>query len=70
MADGEPAPEDQQDWRRALAAMVAVQFLMAISFNIVSPIMPLALPGLGVDSAAAVNMWAGVLASEIGRAHV
>jgi DHA1 family multidrug resistance protein-like MFS transporter len=40
-----------------------VQFLMAISFNIVSPIMPLALPGLGVDSAAAVNMWAGVLAS-------
>jgi len=50
-------------WRRGLWAMVAVQFTMSISFNIVSPIMPLFLPDLGVVSPAAVNLWAGVLAA-------
>jgi DHA1 family multidrug resistance protein-like MFS transporter len=43
--------------------MVAVQFTMSISFNIVSPIMPLFLPDLGVTSAEAVRVWAGVLAA-------
>jgi DHA1 family multidrug resistance protein-like MFS transporter len=50
-------------WRRTLWAMVAVQFVMSISFSIVSPIMPLFLPDLGVASAAAVNLWSGVLAA-------
>ena len=40
-----------------------MQFIMSISFSIVGPIMPLYLPELGVVSPAAVNMWAGVLAS-------
>jgi MFS transporter, DHA1 family, multidrug resistance protein len=50
-------------WRLTLWSMVAVQFIMSIAFSIVSPIMPLFLPELGVVSPAAVNMWAGVLAS-------
>jgi len=55
--------EESPTWRRSLWAMVAVQFVMSISFNIVAPIMPLYLPDLGVTSAAAVNLWAGVLAA-------
>ena len=43
--------------------MVGVQFVMSISFSILSPIMPLFLPELGVVSREAVDVWAGVLAS-------
>ena len=43
--------------------MVGVQFVMSISFSIVSPIMPLFLPDLGVTSPPAVDLWAGVIAS-------
>ncbi len=55
--------DESPTWRRSLWAMVAVQFVMSISFNIVAPVMPLYLPDLGVTSAAAVNLWAGVLAA-------
>ncbi len=50
-------------WRRTLWTMVAVQFVMSIAFGIVGPIMPLFLPELGVTTAAAINLWAGVLVS-------
>jgi DHA1 family multidrug resistance protein-like MFS transporter len=50
-------------WQRTLWTMVGVQFVMSISFNILSPIMPLFLPELGVVSREAVDVWAGVLAS-------
>ncbi len=43
--------------------MVGVQFIMSVAFSIVAPLMPLFLPHLGVESPAAVNMWAGVLAA-------
>ena len=55
--------DDQPRWRVTLWTMVAVQFIMSIAFSIVAPLMPLFLPELGVVSPAAVNMWAGVLAS-------
>jgi DHA1 family multidrug resistance protein-like MFS transporter len=58
-----PALEEPPRWRLSLWSMVAVQFIMSISFSIVGPIMPLYLPELGVVSPAAVNMWAGVLTS-------
>jgi nitrate/nitrite transporter NarK len=58
-----PAPNEPQRWRLTLWSMVAVQFIMSISFSIVGPIMPLYLPELGVVSPASVNLWAGVLAS-------
>jgi len=43
--------------------MVGVQFVMSVAFSILSPIMPLFLPELGVTSIEAVDVWAGVLAS-------
>lgn len=58
-----PDPDEPPNWRLALWSMVAVQFIMSIAFSIVSPIMPLFLPELGVVSPSAVNMWAGVLAA-------
>ena len=49
-------------WRRTLWAMVGIQFVMTAAFSMLSPIMPLFLPVLGVDSASAVALWAGILA--------
>jgi DHA1 family multidrug resistance protein-like MFS transporter len=54
---------ETQHWQRTLWTMVGVQFVMSISFSILSPIMPLFLPELGVVSREAVDVWAGVLAS-------
>ena len=54
---------DGPPWQRTLWTMVGVQFVMSISFSILSPIMPLFLPELGVVSREAVDIWAGVLAS-------
>jgi DHA1 family multidrug resistance protein-like MFS transporter len=51
------------DWRVTLWAMVMVQIVMSLSFSILSPVMPLFLPDLGVHDASAIDMWAGVLAS-------
>ena len=49
------------DWRRTMWAMVGVQFIMTMSFTILSPIMPLFLPELGVHGAAQIDLWAGIL---------
>ncbi|MGH7031300.1 MAG: MFS transporter, partial [Stellaceae bacterium] len=48
-------------WRRTLWAMVGIQFVMTMAFSMLSPIMPLFLPVLGVRSASAVDLWAGIL---------
>jgi DHA1 family multidrug resistance protein-like MFS transporter len=42
--------------------MVGIQFVMTAAFSMLSPIMPLFLPVLGVSSAGAVALWAGILA--------
>jgi MFS transporter, DHA1 family, multidrug resistance protein len=55
--DQEPPP-----WRHTLWAMVGIQFVMTMAFSMLTPIMPLFLPVLGVRSAHAVALWAGVLA--------
>ena len=60
--DATPPPEAQH-WQRTLWTMVGVQFVMSIAFSILSPIMPLFLPELGIVSREAVDLWAGVLAS-------
>ena len=49
-------------WQRTLWAMVGIQFIMTAAFSMLTPIMPLFLPVLGVASASAVALWAGVLA--------
>jgi len=48
-------------WRRTLWVLVGIQFVMTGAFSMLSPIMPLFLPELGVESASAVDLWAGVL---------
>jgi MFS transporter, DHA1 family, multidrug resistance protein len=54
--------EPEAQWQRTLWAMVGIQFVMTMAFSMLSPIMPLFLPVLGVKSASAVALWAGVLA--------
>ena len=49
-------------WQRTLWSMVGIQFVMTAAFSMLSPIMPLFLPVLGVGSASAVALWAGILA--------
>jgi MFS transporter, DHA1 family, multidrug resistance protein len=51
-----------ENWRQTLRAMVGIQFVMTMSFSMLTPIMPLFLPDLGVHSARAVDLWAGILA--------
>src|SRR5215472_14560747 len=48
-------------WQRTLWAMVAIQFINTMAFSVLSPIMPLFLPVLGVESASGVAFWAGIL---------
>jgi len=53
--------ESLQNWQRTMWAMVGVQFIMTMSFTILSPIMPLFLPDLGVNGASQIDLWAGIL---------
>jgi DHA1 family multidrug resistance protein-like MFS transporter len=57
------AAEGTPEWRVTLWAMVMVQLVMSMAFTFLSPVMPLFLPVLGVQSASAIDLWAGVLAS-------
>ena len=52
-----------QGWQRTLWVMVGVQFIMSLSVTVISPILPLFLPQLGVHDAAAIDLWSGVLNS-------
>src|ERR1700677_2788264 len=65
MRDGAGITDSSIDpsWRLTLWAMVAVQIVMSLSFSILSPVMPLFLPDLGVKSTSAIDLWAGILAS-------
>ncbi len=49
------------NWMRVMWVMVGIQFLMSLSFTILSPIMPLFLPELGVTDPSAIALWAGIL---------
>src|SRR5579862_185213 len=48
-------------WQYTLWAMVGIQFVMTVSNSMLTPILPLFLPVLGVRSETAVEVWAGVL---------
>ena len=56
-ADGTAAVQ----WQRSLWAMVGIQFIMTMAFSVLSPIMPLLLPELGVKTPSAVDLWSGIL---------
>jgi MFS transporter, DHA1 family, multidrug resistance protein len=63
VSSGQPAERAASPaWRRTLWAMVGIQFVMTAAFSMLTPIMPLFLPVLGVKSPSAVAMWAGILA--------
>ena len=62
-AAGAAVEQDPPQWRLTMWAMVGVQVVMSCSFSFLSPIMPLFLPELGVHSASAVDLWAGILSS-------
>jgi DHA1 family multidrug resistance protein-like MFS transporter len=57
----EDAGAEDAGWARLLWVMVGIQFTMTLSFTILSPIMPLFLPELGVQDPSAIAFWAGVL---------
>jgi MFS transporter, DHA1 family, multidrug resistance protein len=48
-------------WRYTLWAMVGIQFVNTMAFSMLTPIIPLFLPVLGVDSEVAIDIWAGIL---------
>src|SRR6266700_4431507 len=48
-------------WRYTLWAMVGIQFVHTMANSVLTPIMPLFLPELGVTSDSAVDLWAGIL---------
>ncbi|MFI4949071.1 MAG: MFS transporter [Alphaproteobacteria bacterium] len=48
-------------WQYTLWAMVGIQFVMTVANSMLTPILPLFLPVLGVRSDTAIDIWAGVL---------
>jgi MFS transporter, DHA1 family, multidrug resistance protein len=56
-AEGGAAPH----WQHTLWAMVGIQLVMAMANSMLSPIMPLFLPVLGIESEKAIDVWAGIL---------
>jgi len=61
---GAPAGEESgvaAHWRQTLWAMVGIQFVMTMAFSMLTPIMPLFLPELGVKTVAGIDIWAGIL---------
>ncbi len=59
---GTGGDEGAANWRRTLAIMIGLQIGMNAGFTVLSPIMPLFLPQIGVTDAFGINLWAGVLA--------
>jgi MFS transporter, DHA1 family, multidrug resistance protein len=51
----------EQGWQRTLWAMVGIQFVMTASISFLSPIIPLMLPELGVNTIRGVDLWAGII---------
>jgi DHA1 family multidrug resistance protein-like MFS transporter len=59
--EAEVAAGAAPDWRRTLWILVLIQFINTGAFSMLSPIMPLFLPQLGVENPSAVALWAGIL---------
>jgi DHA1 family multidrug resistance protein-like MFS transporter len=62
-AAADPGEDGAPGWRVTLWAMLAVQVLMSLSFTFLSPIMPLYLPHLGVETDFHLYLWSGLLGS-------
>lgn len=51
------------NWQRTLFVMMGIQLGMNMGFTVLSPVMPLFLPELGVGSPGEIELWAGVLSA-------
>ena len=51
------------DWQRTLFVMLGIQLGMNMGFTVLSPVMPLFLPQLGVRDSTQIDLWAGVLSA-------
>ncbi len=51
------------NWQRTLFVMLGIQLGMNMGVTVLSPVMPLLLPELGVGNPAQIELWAGVLAA-------
>ena len=58
-----PHPDTSPTWPVTMWTMVAVQVIMTLSFTFLSPVMPLFLPHLGVETAEGVDLWSEALSS-------
>ena len=58
-----PEPVHAPNWQRTLFVMLGIQLGMNMGFTVLSPVMPLFLPELGVHEPAQVDLWAGVLSA-------
>jgi DHA1 family multidrug resistance protein-like MFS transporter len=53
----------RDDWIHTLWVMVGIQVIMTLSFTVLSPVLPLFLPQLGVHDPSAIDLWTGILNS-------
>lgn len=51
------------NWQRTLFVMMGIQLGMNMGFTVLSPVMPLFLPELGVSKPGEIELWAGVLSA-------
>ncbi len=51
------------NWQRTLFVMMGIQLGMNTGFTVLSPVMPLFLPQLGVRNPVEIDLWAGALAA-------
>ena len=49
------------NWQRTLWAMVGIQFVMTAAIGFLSPIIPLMLPQLGVETSQGIAIWSGII---------
>ncbi len=52
---------EPHEWQRTLWVMMGIQLIMTLSFSVLSPILPLFLPDLGVHDPSAIDLWTGIL---------
>jgi DHA1 family multidrug resistance protein-like MFS transporter len=55
------AEGEHPQWQRTLWLMIFVQFVTSLSFSVLTPVMPLFLPDLGVTDPVHIDIWSGVL---------
>ena len=58
-----PEPGFAPEWQRTLFLMMGIQLGMNMGFTVLSPVMPLFLPQLGVRGPAQIDLWVGALSA-------